>query len=568
MVPNNVAYDICRHYINDFKAEVDPALVKLADGYRRARNLAGLTSCSQHHDRAKHTITDWRFLRQIEAFFKKNATLSNNDVCFQAASDSFLNSEVLCSETNVRLHKYMKNLSLLDEDLRVYIGRMERFIVDVLGDYDRFLEALPLLVKVTPGATSYSARLNSLPQLKMKMRLYATRRASPYLLALYHKFGFGKPRIRLTHSNRVELVPKNWKTHRTIACEPEGNLPLQLAFDTYAKGRFRHFGIDLSDQSANQKRAKHASIHNDYVTVDFQSASDTIAYNTVSWLFPVDWFKFLADVRTPSYRGVFGDGVYAKFSSMGNGSTFAIETLLFAAACKAVGSSNFLVYGDDVIIEKALYEDFLRLTRFLGFSINEQKTFTDGPFRESCGFDAYNGVDVTPVYIRDIDSRKAILCHLINSIRCVATDGGELESYLAGLIQEFELPLVPHQQSTIAGISIEPAEARRLGLLTRKHPKFLTLDSFKAYVPLSRKRNFVDSRGYYLWFLYKNSQVLFSGPWETSQPRFQASETSWVPVFEHKYVRRRVGWFPAEATPDHITSWSDLLIRALNQRRS
>lgn len=557
MEPIDITHDICQYYIKDLQ-DVSSALVAKVDGFRRSRNIAELTSCTRHFELATHSVHDWRFLRQVEAFYKKNASLATEKICSQAARTSFMESEQVCSQTNLRLKNFVRNPNLIDERFRNKVMRMVRYIRNVLGDFQPFLEQLPALVRVTPGATAHSSRRMSLPQMKMRMRLYATRRAASYLKALYHYYGFRVPRIRETRANRVELVPKNWKTDRTIACEPEGNLPLQLAFDSYAKRRLRMFGIDLRDQSANQKRAKHASVHNDYVTVDFSSASDTISYNTVSLLFPVEWFNYLDRVRSPSYRGVFGDGIYSKFSSMGNGSTFTIETLIFAAACHAVGSRNFLVYGDDVIIEKEFYEDYLELTKFLGFSINVEKSFHDGPFRESCGADYFNGVDVTPTYIRNVDKRKASLCHLINSVGSLTVPGGTLESYLADIQASYNLPLVPYSESTMSGVWILPDLARRLGVLRRRN----CIDTYRAYTAKYKRRYFVDSRGYYLWFLNKNSQVLFGGPWALSPSLrvnvIDAPKTSSVPVFDHAYVRKRVVWRePNEGLPDHLYWWSE-----------
>jgi hypothetical protein len=561
MQPEDIAYDICRYYIHDLTG-VDSALFAKIDGFRRSRNLAELTSCSCHFDWHRHTINDWRALRQVEAFFKKNANLANKDVCQEASKASFLNAEEACHKTNIRLQPYVGYPGLLDQKYQRLVQRMARYISNVLGDVKTFIDELPSLVKVTPGATAHTSRRNSLPQLKLKMKLYATRRVSKYVKDLYNHFGFNDPRIRPVHSNRVELVPKNWKTDRTIACEPEGNLPFQLAFDTFAKRRLRRFGIDLSDQSANIKRAKHASVHNDYVTVDFSAASDTIAYNTVALVFPVEWFSFLCDVRTPGYRGVFGDGVYSKFSSMGNGSTFCIETLIFAAACYAVGSSNFLVYGDDVIIEKEFYEDYLALTGFLGFTINQEKTYSQGPFRESCGGDFFNGIDVAPIFIRSIDRRKANLCHLVNTIGSIATLDGTLEAYLTNLIVEYKLPFVPYNESTISGVWINPDIARRKGILrTWLRKPNDQIHSFKSYVAKHKKRVFVDSRGYYLWFLRKNSQVLFSGPWWLSAMNSvsdqNSSETSSVAVYDHAYVRKRLRWISAQGMPDRLYCWPE-----------
>lgn len=591
MEPTKIVYDICRHYLKD-QHEVDPDLVKRVGGYHRSRNLSELASCSRHFDPVYHGVKDWRFLRQVEAFFKKNSAFSNMEVTSAAAQATFTEAEERCAETNLRLEFFYFQRDLLDPDLESRVQVMERYIRNVLGDFQYFLDDIPSLVRVTPGATSSSARKHSLPQIKMRMKLFATQGAAPYLRALYRFYGFEAPRIVPVRSNRVELVPKNWKTDRTIACEPEGNLPLQLAFDTYAKRRLRRFGIDLRCQSANQERALESSVTDEYVTVDFSAASDTLSYNAVAWLLPGEWLKFLEDVRSPFYRGAFGEGKYQKFSSMGNGCTFTLETLIFAAACYASGSRNFLVYGDDVIIEKEFYETYIRLTRFLGFTINREKSFSDGPFRESCGLDAFEGVDVTPVYIREVDRRKSVMSHLVNTMLELCFPGSSLAGYLYSLTVQLNLPLVPYQENTTSGVWISPAVARRLGILRRmfygkrvwrlryegekfsKHPlvrqhnlRDSGCETFKALMPKHERRMFRRHRGYYLWFLSRSAKVLYAGPWVLARST-DATETSSVPIFLHKYVRKWVSWIePAEAVPDHLHWWSDLFSAPKKARR-
>jgi len=559
MEPIDITYEVSRRYIQDLvQFGVDPALIALLNGYNRSRNLAGLTSCSSHFNSAKHSIIEWRSLRQVEAFFKKNSAFSSSAKCGEQALISFVENEKICSATNRRLQPYLLDPYLMNNDLRIKVNKMRRYICNVLGDFTHFLDSLPNLVRVTPGATANSNRQASLPQLKMRLKLYASHSCFKYLWSIYRIFGFDNLRLRDCKTNRVEFVPKNWKTDRTIACEPEGNLFLQLAFDKYAKKRLRFFGIDLSDQSRNQNLARHASIYNDLVTVDFRCASDTISFNTVKLLFPFDWFNYLWDVRSPFYRGKAGSGCYSKFSSMGNGATFCIETLIFAAVCYACNSKQFSVYGDDVIIERENYEELLELTHFLGFSINSEKTFTDGPFRESCGLDSFNGTDVTPIYIRNIDSRKAILCHLINSLVYTTFPRSTLMQFLKKLTLDNKLPLVPFQESTLSGILIDPDKARSLRILTSRHG----IDYFRAYTAKCRFRTFVDSRGYYLWFLRKNSQVLFNSPWEVGSIHERSSQTSKAPVFDHVYVRKRVHWYrnrPMEDTNCNLLDWTSFL---------
>jgi hypothetical protein len=519
-----------------------------------------------------HSINEWRFLRQIEAFFKKNKIFANPADCAEAAHKTFVECEQHCAATNLRLDFCYHKRGQLDPDLMSQINKMRRYIDSVLGPFHKFMDELPRLVKVTSGATESRPRTKALPQLKMSLKLHATSGAVSYIRAIYRYFGFKPPRIKIVRANRVERVPKNWKTDRTIACEPDGVLPFQLAFDTYGKRRLKKFRINLHNQFANQELAILASICDDFVTVDGKNASSTIAFNAVAWLFPDDWFEYLCRMRSPDYRGVFGDGQYHMFSSMGNGSTFVIETLIFAAACHAVGSKEFLVYGDDVIIEKECFEDYKRLTAFLGFMINTEKTFASGPFRESCGMDSYHGMDVTPVYIRTIDARKATLNHLVNTLASIAFPGGMLANYLLELMEKYKLHLVPYNESTTSGVWIDPDMLPGLGLIRKTVYKRkdgvrvpTQLYQFKAFVPLTGERPFVDSRGYYLWFLNKHEQVLFKGPWtlsrdwadvDESDPR-GSTNTSSVSIYQHKYVRKWIAWHkPSNATPLHLYWWS------------
>lgn len=282
--PKDVVYDACRHYIND-QTSVAHSLIQTTRGYLRARDLGKLSASSDLFDPTLHGIEDWRYLRQVEAFFKKNSIFADPVACSKAAEESFLGNERHCAAVNRKLDFFYEAPHLLDEDTLEKLDRMRRYIKRVLGPYQPFIDDLPSLIKVTSGATAHAPRRMSQPQMKMSLRPYSTERAAGYIRALIRYFGFSKSRIRICDSNRVEEVPKNWKTNRTIACEPDGLVPIQLAFDTYVKRRLKKFRINLSDQSANQNLAQRASVDESFVTVDHKAASDTISFNVVSWLF-------------------------------------------------------------------------------------------------------------------------------------------------------------------------------------------------------------------------------------------------------------------------------------------
>lgn len=204
--------------------------------------------------------------------------------------------------------------------------------------------------------------------------------------------------------NKVAFVPKTAKTERSIAIEPLGNGYLQKGTDLYMRSLLHRVGIDLSDQSLNQKLAREGSLsesEDGFCTIDLSAASDSVSFEIVRELLPPDWVRYLDSIRSPSY--MLPDGSvsrYQKFCSMGNGFCFPLETLIFASLCHAVSAgkagSDFAVYGDDIIVRRKVFGNVISLLNRLGFKTNSRKTFGSGPFRESCGSNWYRGKDVTP----------------------------------------------------------------------------------------------------------------------------------------------------------------------------
>jgi hypothetical protein len=221
--------------------------------------------------------------------------------------------------------------------------------------------------------------------------------------------------IRQVSSNKVAFVPKTAKTHRSIAVEPLGNGLVQKGIDLEMRKRLKRVGIDLSDQTPNQRLAYHGSILGSagWATIDLSSASDSVSIELVRELLPPEWFNFLNRVRSPSYS--LNGTVYRseKFCTMGNGFCFPLETLIFAAACQAVTAGvagrKFLCYGDDIIVPTEHFGAVVNLLRVMGFKTNAKKTFAEGPFRESCGSNWYSGEDVTPFTLDfRLDSVQAV----------------------------------------------------------------------------------------------------------------------------------------------------------------
>jgi hypothetical protein len=211
----------------------------------------------------------------------------------------------------------------------------------------------------------------------------------------------------LQEESVIDLVPKNAKTHRVIAKEATANGFLQKGFGLYFRNRLKRVGVNLDDQSLNQDAAKRA-YDEGLATIDKKAASDTVSKELVFELFPVDWAFALDSVR--SRRAILPDGktiTLQKWSSMGNGYTFELESIIFWALASSVMEwssvkGTLCVYGDDVVLPSECAQLYIDVLAFAGFTVNAEKTHVDGSFFESCGKHYFKGEDVTPVYQKEL----------------------------------------------------------------------------------------------------------------------------------------------------------------------
>lgn len=578
METKQIAYDVCRSYLDEKRLVLGEVLYQEILGKLRARDIGALCTLTSGVDWHCISVDVIRSLLQVESFFKKNRVFSDEDLCSKAAFKSFVDCEKACRIANRRLDHYFFNPGRLDPDVRKWMVRAESYIQRVLGSFDKFHEEIPRYVRLTSGATSTQSRRRSLPYLKVKKVFSCPEAGHIYLTTLNRFFGYGPLRLVSSACNRVLAVPKNYKTHRLIACEPDGALPFQLAFDTYCKSRLKKFKIDLSDQFQNQELARVGSIDGSLATVDLSCASDTVAFNAVAWLFPLPWFQYLRRFRSTHYTAPIGSGKYAKFSSMGNGSTFCIETLIFASACYAVGSERFSIYGDDIIIESSLVPKLHSLLKFLGFTLNLEKSFWDKPFRESCGSSWFRGIDVTPFYLRMAFWSKPAKCHVVNNLVALSDPHGPVWEWCQKFISEAKLPFVPFNESSISGVWLDSHISYREKLIRRRNEIVYA----RMYVSKTCTRDVYDSRTLFLWYLdslrrrnltpYSSLNVyevpfyrklLSNIAWFESVGCREPLVRSLVPVDGHKYHRKWVCWHPMPAglTTDHIYMWSAYIAR-------
>lgn len=297
-------------------------------------------------------------------------------------------SEKRCFETNQRLNK------LTDFDpLACFLLECRRLIESVIGVQPP--KWLLSKGRWSSGAT-FSTRRGTHFSEKME-NLTVTPSASLML----QSFAGISHDLTIVRGCRGCLVPKSSTVDRMIAIEPSGNAFLQQSVGSFVRDRLLRIGIDLNDQKPNQYGAFRAVV-DELSTIDLESASDSISTSLVRWILPPAWYSLLDELRSPLTL-IEGKWIYLdKFSSMGNGYTFELETLIFWSICKACGCDReLLVYGDDIIVPRENASSVMSMLSILGFVPNYEKTFVDGPYFESCGKHYYNLTEVTPVFQKE-----------------------------------------------------------------------------------------------------------------------------------------------------------------------
>jgi len=350
----------------------------------------------------------------------------------QRAIDIVISGEKVCSEFNT--HKYKS----CDMTHPVF-SNARHFCARVLGDILPAHSELTKAARHGPGASTSTSHGKTNSYYKYadwpydvtagcvkhaKLLILSDERWLGALEASYRqrenipawcildRDAFWRSVLNIVPGNKITTVPKDARKDRPIAIEPDMNLMLQLGVDGYVRRRLKRGGVNLDSQIKNQVLAQKGSVDNSDLspcTIDLSSASDTISLRIAKLLLPTQWYRYLCDLRSP--KGVLPDGStlrYSKLSSMGNGGTFAIESLLFASLVFGV-CKHFMghyprdivsVFGDDIIVPETVYKPLCAYLECAGFSVNTEKSFSRPGVKESCGTDWYHGRNVRPVSLK------------------------------------------------------------------------------------------------------------------------------------------------------------------------
>lgn len=332
----------------------------------------------------------------------------------RAALQTFNKAEESCRMTNHRLDYHRPGQT--PGRVSSVIQLATRKIDNLLGEYShKWLE----LCKWGPGVTQSLSGSVTLPDKLCEKQISITEQALPYAryvmgcdLHWLQARGINaqgpvsllRSEFQFVEGCRYTTVPKNAKTDRSIAIEPTLNQFLQGGIGIFIRSRLRRVGVDLNRQEINQRRAS-VAYEKSLATVDLSAASDSISKSLIWTLLPLPWATALDNVRS---RSICIDGEWNhlhKFSAMGNGFTFELESLIFWALAQACCdleevTDRATVYGDDIILDSRVVPLLREVFDYLGFTINMKKSHYDSLFRESCGKHFFDNIDVSPIYLR------------------------------------------------------------------------------------------------------------------------------------------------------------------------
>jgi len=312
----------------------------------------------------------------------------------------------------------------------------------------------------------------------------------------FQKFGFVK-----VEGGKTFFAPKNAEISRTCSTEANLNMLVQKAIGAFLETRLGwYFGISLKTQpDKNRELARLGSLNGTLGTIDLVSASDCMGLDMLQQAIEPSFLKTMLWLAR-SEVSVLPDGSTVKLkmiSTMGNGFTFPLQTIIFASAVmaaydllgvKPVDMSQrpqWGVFGDDIIVHSRAYNFVCRMLSKLGFQVNVGKSFNTGPFRESCGHDYYLGLNIRGVYVKSLETHQQVYS-LINRLNRWSTLHGHMLPRTIGLLH-----------SWVRDIRIPPSEADDAGIHVPFSATMPKLDAkywfqYRCYQRKVRKSDFME----------------------------------------------------------------------------
>lgn len=360
--------------------------------------------------------------------------------CVLQLTQLFAKVELPCSDARVKaaFEKYMdcennvkENDALITPQL---VSRFRRMALlawgDVMASMDKIIYAGDIIPRHGPGATADRKLGNQkYVQTLWPQRLDELFPAGEFIFPSWSHFCEHEGMVDIVDPGaeipvRVITVPKTLKTPRIIAVEP---VCMQYAQQGILRELVSRISTDdtvgtlvgFLDQTPNQRMAQIGSLAGGLATLDLSEASDRVSNQLVQEMVHHNpWFSKALDATRSRNADVPGHGVVplAKFASMGSALCFPIEAMVFLTIIligiedvrkrpltrkdiKAL-SGKVRVYGDDIVIPVEYVHTVVNRLQDFGLVVNSSKSFWTGRFRESCGKEYYDGIDVSIVKLR------------------------------------------------------------------------------------------------------------------------------------------------------------------------
>lgn len=226
-------------------------------------------------------------------------------------------------------------------------------------------------------------------------------------------------------TSRLIAVPKTQKGPRLICAEPLAHQWMQQGIwrwlEEQCKSNVLGRCIDFRGQESSRLLALDSSIGGKRATIDLSSASDRLSCRLVEYVFQgseiLDGMhacrtRYLKQTISSCHPKVIK---MKKFAPMGSALTFPVQTIVYACLSAfalrvaedrsddwtnwKIDFERIRVFGDDIIVPNHAYNAVISVLTECGLKVNLSKSYAGGHFRESCGMDGFQGVDVTPAYL-------------------------------------------------------------------------------------------------------------------------------------------------------------------------
>jgi hypothetical protein len=309
----------------------------------------------------------------------------------------------------------------------------------------------------------------------------------------------------IVEGSRLSFVPKSREIRRSICVEPNLNIFFQLGYASFlTDSLYRKFGISLEAQpDKNRELCRLGSIDGSFSTIDLSSASDTIGLRLCQEVLPASVFGRLTQLRCPctSYKGQTIQ--LHMMSSMGNGFTFPLQTILFSCMVEAAyrfrnirfdkpfdGPGSFGVFGDDIVVRREAFEDVTRLIALAGFRVNHKKSFHNGFFRESCGVEFHAGYPTRGVFCKTLKTMQDRYVTINRLNEWSSEHSIPLSRTVKYLVRFCKYTPVPFSSGYDSGIRVP----RSLLSNPIKIKRYQSI-GYYAYLPISRRVFFENETG-------------------------------------------------------------------------